>query len=88
VSCRSALEVTTKAIRIHEYGDAGTLKLEEVPPPYSPQATIPKGEIYESWKLDDDNIAPRALYHRPVHNAGSTKSVGPEVEGPYIRAGL
>src|SRR5712692_8638786 len=49
---------------------------------------LAKGDIYESWNVDDNTIDLCDLYGRAMHDAGSTKSVGPECGRPNIRAGL
>src|SRR6202171_633636 len=49
---------------------------------------LAKGDIYESWNVDDYTIDLGALYGRTMHDTGSRKSVGPECGRPNIRAGL
>jgi hypothetical protein len=49
---------------------------------------LAKGDIYESWNVDDNTIDLCALYGRALLDADSAKSVGPECGRPNIRTGL
>jgi hypothetical protein len=49
---------------------------------------LAKGDIHESRNVDDNDIDLRALCGRAMHDAGSTKSGGPECGRPKVRAGL
>src|SRR5689334_19931837 len=79
------MEVTMKAIRIHQYGDAGALKLEEVP-----QLSIKDDEVLVriqaagvnpiDWKI-------RQGYLKQVRPATFPMTVGQDFAGDVVETG-
>jgi NADPH:quinone reductase-like Zn-dependent oxidoreductase len=79
------LEVTMKAIRIHEYGDAGTLKLEELP-----RLSITDNQIL--LRIHDAGLNPinwkiRQGYRKQVRPAIFPMTIGQDFAGEVVETG-
>ena len=82
---RFLLEVTMKGIRIHQYGDASTLKLEEIP-----RLSIPDDQLLV--RIREAGVNPidwkiRQGYMKQVRPADFPITMGQDFAGEVVEAG-